>query len=427
MPAESVLVLVDRASAGCSRAVDRLSDIGEVVEPDLLTDADSEFYDRYDIPNEGRGQLQEVLDSELVSNVFDDLALVRLNIPLAAEQPEERSDDLSDILDRVIGPDNDAVSPLTPFGFLGHISALPTGPGGQIGGSFAPLPGEGRTFLVVDTGYLPGSPNVANVNDPLARDTHADLCSHKAPGNVPISHGEFVVSLIKGVNNTAEVHVANAFPVKTYGCWQTDEIALILATANAVNKMDFDVINFSLGGSMHTPPPARLIKLLAQLPRTTTVVASAGNYESTVGVYPAAFNGVIAVGVEDLAGDFVNWALPPHGSQSATNPPPPVPKFHGSAGVLFGDLGYKPNVTPHTAPGCGLRGYGLGKADGTFDPSKMFTWSGSSFASPLYAATLGTGIGYGDLPPGCSTPIRSIANGARVSTRRGWSAARSGL
>ncbi len=193
------------------------------------------------------------------------------------------------------------------------------------------------------------------------------------------SHGEFVASVIKQVQPGATIYGANAFFRRhtakgdVVRCWETDEIAVVFALARLEviaeqGNVQFDVITMSLGTVSHDrdgqpmAPVALEAALSADLSWAGQVVAAAGNTEPISPVYPAAFENVVGVGPRAESGEVVYW-------DADGNPVVQEP----------------PSWMAVNAPGCHLVGLA------TEDPFERWMWSGSSFAAPLYAASVAAG------------------------------------
>ena len=176
-----------------------------------------------------------------------------------------------------------------------------------------PLPGEGVTVGVVDTGvaghkFLPGGffDQLEGDEDPLG----------KPDGDLTLSdgHGTFIAGIIATYAPGAKVIVraVRALPAAHDEYVRDDDLAdAILAMAGS----GVDIINLSVGGQAHghTGMPATIaaIEQLRVAHPHIAVVAAAGNSGADTPEYPAALNGVISVGAvmtdSDEPAPFTNF------------------------------------------------------------------------------------------------------------------------
>ncbi len=85
-----------------------------------------------------------------------------------------------------------------------------------------------------------------------------------------------------------------------------DEATISAAIADCTEA---DIINLSLGAyTQGNEPPIGLVNALKSVPRTSVVVAAAGNAESDVPFWPAALKQVVAVAAVNAAGDKADFS-----------------------------------------------------------------------------------------------------------------------
>ncbi len=126
-----------------------------------------------------------------------------------------------------------------------------------------------------------------------------------------------------------------------------------------------NIVNCSWGGFTYTCTNDRIVQYA--LARGTAVIAAAGNHGTTAAFYPAAYRGVLSVGVTNPAngvvqmsarGAFVDVMAPGHESTTTTNDGAygPFCCTSGSAPIVSGIVGLimarHPNLTP--AQACAL-------------------------------------------------------------------------
>lgn len=206
--------------------------------------------------------------------------------------------------------------------------------------------GEGGLVAVLDTGV----------------DPHPDLAGALAPGvdlveggegwRDPHGHGTHVAGIIaaragNGLGVAGVAPGAMLLPVRVLDAEGKGTNATIAKGIQEAVQRGAKVINLSLGGAEASETLRRAI--VAAQSAGVVVVAASGNEGVTTAFYPAAFEGVIAVGAHDL--NRQRAAFSNHGSYLRLSAP----------GVAIGSL----------APGGGLR-----------------TLSGTSMAAPHVAGTI---------------------------------------
>jgi subtilisin family serine protease len=164
--------------------------------------------------------------------------------------------------------------------------------------------GAGLTIFVLDTGIAPSVPFEIDPAD-IGPD---DLEQTDEDGNdvrdYAAGHGTHVAGLIARTAPRARI-VPRRLLTSPVG--MADEFACAQAISQAAAD-GANLISCSWGGtSLDDAPPLATARAIEQLPPGTVVVAAAGNSFSEQLTWPAACNGVIAVGSvgQDTAG---NWA-----------------------------------------------------------------------------------------------------------------------
>ncbi len=170
--------------------------------------------------------------------------------------------------------------------------------------------GEAKVrIVVIDTGLDKRASHhpllkVVEVS-PSDIDHSVDTTPHDRYIDDQAGHAAFIAGVIRQEAPGASVRVIRA--LDTQGV--TDESTVAAAILRVAK--DADIINLSLGGYTDgDAPPISIVEALAQLPEGTVVVAAAGNLDSDRVTYPAAINGVIAVGATDAnrqPAEFTNF------------------------------------------------------------------------------------------------------------------------
>lgn len=311
------------------------------------------------------GQLEEEFgELETVGEIADLVDILAVKDPVAAANA------LADH-ERI------AASPIHALGFSWHAPYSSIKPEPASGYEFPVLPpgNRDRVVAVVDTGIvepgsIPGwmSSSVVNGQDDI-----------ETLGKDEFSHGTFVASLVRQVAPGHIVSMARSpgyggdkgrsgknhpKPPATTEFHITDAILRLLARHRV--GCDVEALNLSIGGPSLGRRPmtmiqAALARWRSQFPRCA-IFAAAGNSDSPEPIYPAAFRQVrgVAAGID---GHEIVW------DSSGGYGAPTAPR----------------NWVDDVAPGSRLVGLG-----GT-GPSDALSWSGSSFASAVAAASYVSG------------------------------------
>jgi hypothetical protein len=242
--------------------------------------------------------------------------------------------------------------------------------------------GEQLPYLLANgAGRITGDPdepdsNLVNLTGTVfSKDTWLD----------PVAgHGTFIAGLIEQLAPGCTLHVERV--ISGLGdAIESDVVQTILAVAGLPDDRRPDMLSLSFGGNALAQAPAlRSAIALAQL-AGIVVVASAGNNATCEPQYPAAYDGVVAVG-----------AVGPDGPTPWTN--------YGS-------------WVDACAPGADLVSAFFAAFDGpepqvnTLDPDKFegwATWSGTSFAAPVVVAALAREMVLGNC--GAKEAVKRVVN-----------------
>ncbi len=385
------------------------------------------------------GQYLEIL-SEENEGLLDDSETGDLYLPIQATV-EERVEilaapniDFADMVQTAARNDgdlwrlleNNAIAPIHVMTASGHWSALPgTKPErvdskpwteAQGSDSVGPVSDEQLVIGVVDTGSLDTS---TYDSAPWMSDTTSGQCED-------ISHGQAVISSIEQVNPSAEVLPTNAF-LPMFPCMHTQEAFVFRAIQRVVDYAgaDLDVLNFSLGTPGYHTVADRggqeiVVFLEPILLRETLTVAveAVGDLTFTA----AAGNHYAVDQLDELADEQeqqqairINYpaafALDPQDEKAEVLAAAVTAVFAAGPGQSSSDatkavIQWNDQGDPHAfavgfavaAPGCALILDGVDNTKG--GTSEVIVWSGSSFASPIVAATGDSNLGYSSLPGG---------------------------
>jgi hypothetical protein len=182
-------------------------------------------------------------------------------------------------------------------------------------------------------------------------------------------HGVFLAGLVLQHAPGATVKI-----VRTANAWGQSDVDDVAAAILRVADLGVDVINLSLGAfTRNNRPPWALASAIAALPRSTAVVASAGNSGTHRAFWPAALPHVTAVGA--LAGGERGWGL-----AEFTNYGPWVDAYVPAVDVLStyldwaGDAYYR---NEHGEPSTVPMAY-----------RRWATWSGTSMAAAIWSGAV---------------------------------------
>jgi subtilisin family serine protease len=257
--------------------------------------------------------------------------------------------------------------------------------------------GADPDIAILDTG-VPSPKELADWHPDLEAALRRDAANPRFPddldtlyenGNAPslralAGHGTFIAGLVR--------LVAPDLVISPYAVLDPDGIGNDIDVARALlhvasRPMSVPVISMSLGAYTYddAPPPA-LQHVIDRLPRTTVVVASAGNDGVSRPFFPAALARVVGVAAFDDLGGVVR--------------PAPWSNFGRWVDVCA------PGVALLSTYVAGTYETRSGVVESFDAPTPSARWSGTSFASPLVAAEIARRVredadtGAGTLPSG---------------------------
>jgi subtilisin family serine protease len=248
-------------------------------------------------------------------------------------------------------------------------------------------PGTHPRIAVLDTGLakgkqLPGLLKSGNASKRISGDrdrpdsklvVDAGVTWAKDNWLDPVAgHGTFIAGIVEQLAPGCTIGVRHA--ISGLGdAVESEVIAAILALASLPADERPDILSLSFGGTAQGPAPALRSAIRKARLAGIVIVASAGNDGVCEPQYPAAYNGVIAVG-----------ALGPDGPTPWTNYGTWVDACARGADIVssfFADFdGPEPRVN-------------------TVDPDRFegwATWSGTSFAAPVVVAAIAREMVLGD-------------------------------
>ena len=163
--------------------------------------------------------------------------------------------------------------------------------------------GKGVRIAVLDTGYTTGIhtwlDGCIDPDGPVSE----ELDALRGDGRLDdeAGHGTFIAGIINRLAPGARITARQVLLSDGWG----DEATISAAIAACSGA---DVINLSLGAyTQGDVPPIGLVNALKHVPRTSVVVAAAGNAESDVPFWPAAMKQVVAVAAVDAAGNKASF------------------------------------------------------------------------------------------------------------------------
>lgn len=166
--------------------------------------------------------------------------------------------------------------------------------------------GKGVRIAVLDTGYTSGVHGWLDgcIDPDGVVFEQLDVLLGDGKLDDEAGHGTFIAGIINRLAPAARITARQVLLSDGWG----DEASIAAAIADCA---DADIINLSLGAyTQGNEPPLGLVNALKHVPRTSVVVAAAGNAESDVPFWPAALKQVTAVAAVDADGnqaEFSNW------------------------------------------------------------------------------------------------------------------------
>jgi len=233
-----------------------------------------------------------------------------------------------------------------------HGDDLPVPAEGPLAISGDGAAGEGISVLVLDTGFADPHPFAVTASpaDAEVADENGDRHRDHAAG-----HGTHVAGVVASYAPGAQI-IARRLLRSPVGEASDLEVAGAL-----LNHGGADIINCSFGSTgLNDAPPIVIEDAIAALPPSTVVVAAAGNAGTNRPHYPAACNGVVAVGAVGSPNNDGTWLQ-----------------------TDFSNYGIWVDCC---APGVAIASTFVDRPDLGFEG--FATWTGTSFAAPAVAATI---------------------------------------
>jgi subtilisin family serine protease len=161
--------------------------------------------------------------------------------------------------------------------------------------------GEGVRVLVLDTGFDPTKRQKVAVESRSDDDEIVDEFPLDGLRDPAAGHGTHIAGIIARTAPGAQIISRRV--LKT-GVGQASD----LEVAEALLSVEADVINCSFGSTaLDDAPPIIIEEAISRLAAGTVVVAAAGNAGHSRVNWPAAFNGVVAVGAVGIPPDGSDW------------------------------------------------------------------------------------------------------------------------
>lgn len=314
-----------------------------------------------------KGRPDEVTNAELAKRR---LSMRVWRFPSEVSIPEEVERRRGDSRELVVSPNHVLGSePRTSWG--GGDLPVPAGPVASVG-----KPGKTSTYTVgvLDTGVAADTELYhldlyGRIRDPrgvdgLGRDDIDLLHEHNSFYlDSGAGHGTFVMGLLYRLLPELQIDAEPVLGTDGFG----DDIS---AAIGLQDLKDASIVNMSFSGPMHPgiELPALGDAIRQKVNEGVVFVAAAGNHALGTPFFPAALDGVIAVGALDTTG------------------PTPTPAAFSNFGSWI-DV-WAPGVDIHSHY---VKGTWAGTSDGTV-PDRTFDrfarWSGTSFAAPQVVAAI---------------------------------------
>ncbi len=243
--------------------------------------------------------------------------------------------------------------------------------------------GRDVRIAVLDTGYTTGHKwlDACVQGDGVVAELLDDLSADGALDD-EAGHGTFIAGIINRLAPSAQITACQVLLSDGWG----DEVTI----ANAISDhADADILNLSFGAYTHgNLPPIALVNVLRRIPRTSVVIAAAGNADTDVPFWPAALKQVWAVAAVDDAGQRSCYSNYGHWVDCAAPGDDVISTF------------------PDFDPGDGNPFQGWAR------------WSGTSFAAPYLAGLVAAEMTAGGGPASCAIH-RVLATATRIDPEIG--------
>lgn len=357
------------------------------VRPEQLEEAGSELGQRWAPPEPAElCQILDGLDHDIVTEIQERVGV------LTVVDTEGREDADPHEASRLLVEREIAASPVHGVGYVGHA--------GFQGSHWADAkmalkprqePADAGIIAAVDSGISPYLPDWMDAPDVMFE---RPIDTERPTFNYPVSHGTFVVSLLRRLAPDVRTSITSARPdpgylrtnepyhpeAHTLPHPPTDELNVLGAVLRLIRRHrdgegDVRVLNLSLGA--HECPESGsgfFLSLQAAIDAwrerfpKAPIIAAAGNSTCAAPVYPAAFDGVQAVAAGREGGLRSK-------SRSGGGE---IKVWHNGTEVNGPD---RPWITD-VAPGCDIIGLS-GQ-----DPDHTIKWGGSSFAAAVVSALI---------------------------------------
>ncbi len=232
--------------------------------------------------------------------------------------------------------------------------------------------GDGVEVLVLDTGCADQAPfpvTMTPADAEIADEDNNQVRDHAA------GHGTHVAGIVASLAPGATIVARRLLTTPVGQASDLDVAEALLDHGGA------DVINCSFGAtSLNDAPPILIEDALAALPSSTVVVAAAGNAGTSRPNFPAACNGVMAVGAVGSPNNDGTWLQTDFSN-------------HG----LWVDC---------CAPGVAIASAFLDRPDLGFDG--WATWSGTSMAAPAITGTIAALVKQGVTAQQAAAQLRAM-------------------
>lgn len=166
------------------------------------------------------------------------------------------------------------------------------------------ITGEGVTVAVIDTGVNPNHEDLIDnllldkQYNPIAADAEQTYYTDTKDATDDHGHGTHCAGIVaasigNGVGGSGVAPGASIIPIKVLDVEGRGETSHTLAAINYAVEQGADIISMSLGDDRFEPECAEVVQ--NAIKENVVIVASAGNENTSLFQYPAAYDGVISV------------------------------------------------------------------------------------------------------------------------------------